>query len=384
MTVWNEFFDQHLADKQAQDNERQLTPMARDGLYAEVNGQRLLNLAGNDYLALGTCNDWQREFRQQLTAQGQYWSSSSSQLLTGHSPLHQQLEATLARLFQREAALTFASGYQMNFGLLNALSTGKVLILADKLVHASMVDGLLISKATFLRYRHNDMVHLHALLCQHHAAFERIIIVTESVFSMDGDIADLQQLVAFKREFTNVALYVDEAHAIGVRGESGLGCAEEQGCVAEIDFLVGTFGKAVHSVGGYVVCSRLARAYLINHMRPLIFSTALPPINMAWTDFVLQRLHSLQTERRHLQQLSRSLIAKVNTLHGHCVSQSHIVPVLCGSNAAALAQAQALREHGMLVMAVRPPTVPKNQARLRISLNAGLSHEQLETLMACL
>ena len=169
-----------------------------------------------------------------------------------------------------------------------------------------------------------------------------------------------------------------------MRGESGLGCAEEQGCVAEIDFLVGTFGKAVHSVGGYVVCSRLARDYLINHMRPLIFSTALPPINMAWTDFVLQRLHSLQTERRHLQQLSRSLIAKVNTLHCHCVSQSHIVPVLCGSNAAALAQAQALREHGMLVMAVRPPTVPKNQARLRISLNAGLSHEQLETLMACL
>ena len=206
MTVWNDFLAHTLADKRAQDNERSLTPMARDGLYAEVAGQRLLNLAGNDYLALGTRNEWQREFGQQLEAQGQYWSSSSSQLLTGHSPLHQQLEATLAHLFQREAALTFASGYQMNFGLLNALSTGNVLILADKLVHASMVDGLLISKAKFLRYHHNDMAHLHALLCQHHAAFERIIIVTESVFSMDGDIADLQQLVAFKREFANVAL----------------------------------------------------------------------------------------------------------------------------------------------------------------------------------
>ena len=106
MTVWNDFLAHTLADKRAQDNERFLTPMARDGLYAEVNGQRLLNLAGNDYLALGTRSDWQREFRQQLTAQGQYWSSSSSQLLTGHSPLHQQVEATLARLFQREAALT--------------------------------------------------------------------------------------------------------------------------------------------------------------------------------------------------------------------------------------------------------------------------------------
>ena len=384
MTVWNDFLSACMADKIAADNQRVLTPMARDGLYAEVAGQRLLNLAGNDYLALGARCDWQHDFHQHLAAQDAYWSSSSSQLLTGHSPSHQQVEQTLARLFGREAALTFASGYQMNFGLIQALADNNTLILADKLVHASMVDGLLIGSAKFLRYRHNDMAHLHALLCQHHSAHERILIVTESIFSMDGDVADLRQLVAFKREFPHIALYVDEAHAIGVRGASGLGCAEEQDCLADIDFLVGTFGKALHSVGGYVLCSALARQYLINHMRPLIFSTGLPPINMAWTNYVLQRLADLQAARTHLQHLSQRLIEHIHTHIGECVSQSHIVPVLCGSNSAALARAQALRQHGMLVMAVRPPTVPKNQARLRISLNAGLSLEQLQYLMACL
>ncbi len=175
------------------------------------------------------------------------------------------------------------------------------------LVHASLIDGARLSGAHFLRYRHNDYQHLERLLQEHHAHYERIIIVTESVFSMDGDCADLKQLVKLKQHYDKVALYVDEAHAIGAYGPTGLGLSEEQGCIAEIDLLVGTFGKALGSVGAYVVCSQLLKDYLINSMRPLIFSTALAPINMAWTYYLFKQLPQFHAKRQHLAQLSVQL-----------------------------------------------------------------------------
>ena len=182
----------------------------------------------------------------------------------------------------------FNSGYHANTGILPAVSNAQTLILADKLVHASLIDGIRLSSAKCIRYRHNDASQLQRLVSENHNLYAQIIIVTESIFSMDGDKADLCALVRLKKSYSNVLLYVDEAHAFGVRGEKGLGCAEEQDCINDIDFLVGTFGKAIASAGAYIVCRQVIREYLINKMRTFIFTTALPPVNIQWTAWVLQ------------------------------------------------------------------------------------------------
>ena len=187
------------------------------------------------------------------------------------------------------------------------MSDAQTLILADKLVHASLIDGIRLSSARCIRYRHNDLPQLERLLKEHHASYRQIIVVTESIFSMDGDEADLAALVRLKRSYDNVLLYVDEAHAFGVRGKQGLGCAEESGTIADIDFLVGTFGKAAASAGAYLACRKVIREYLVNRMRTLIFTTALPPVNIAWTLFVVRKLAGMGERREHLAHISRTL-----------------------------------------------------------------------------
>lgn len=225
-------------------NLRRLPRMVHDGRDVIVNGKRMLNLSSNDYLGLASDRALREEFLRTLTPDTFLPTSSSSRLLTGNFTVYEELEAELARLFGTEAALMFNSGYHANTGILPAVSDAQTLILADKLVHASLIDGIRLSAAKCIRYRHNDLAQLERLLKEHHSAFRQIIIVTESIFSMDGDQADLPALAELKRRYGNVLLYVDEAHAFGVRGRQGLGCAEESGCTGDIDFLVGTFGKA--------------------------------------------------------------------------------------------------------------------------------------------
>ena len=270
----------------------------------------------------------------------------------------------------------------MNIGILPALADSKTLILADKLIHASLIDGIRLSTAKYVRYRHNDLAHLSQLLCKYHEdeAFERIIVVTESIFSMDGDETDLAELVRIKKQFPKVMLYVDEAHAIGVRGERGLGCAEQYQVIDDIDLLVGTFGKALASIGGYLICHAIIRDYLINSMRPLIFSTAQPPICMAWTDFIFKNVLNLKAERHHLQQISQNLQQAVQAKGFDCPSTSHIVPVIIGESNKTVAKAQALQAAGFYIMPVRPPTVPQHSSRLRISLTAQITQTDLDQL----
>lgn len=381
---WPQYFLAAQAKQHQQGTLRQLKTFDHCAPHLHSHGQSWCNLASNDYLGLASDHDLKQHFYAQLAATDTALSASSSRLLTGTFSSHTALEQHLAALFEREAALVFGSGYHMNVGILSAIADKQTLVLADKLVHASMIDGLRLSPAKLLRYRHNDMQHLEQLFAMHYRDFERVLIVTESIFSMDGDVADLTALVQLKQRYPQVALYVDEAHAVGVRGATGLGCAQEQQCVQEIDFLVGTFGKALHSVGGYIVCSHAVREFLINHMRPFIFSTALPPLNMAWTRFVLQQLPTMQDRRDRLQHLTVQLREHVAQRYDQHVSASHIVPVVLGSNEAALDKAQQLQEQGLWVMAVRPPTVPINQARLRISLTADVSDADFERLLACL
>lgn len=344
----------------------------------------MLNLSSNDYLGLGCNRELRAAFLATLTPETFLPTSSSSRLLTGNFTIYEELENELAHLFGTEAALVFSSGYHANSGILPAVSDGSTLILADKLVHASLIDGIRLSTARCIRYRHNDLAQLERLLAQHQAEYRQIIIVTESLFSMDGDQADLPALVALKRKYGNVALYVDEAHAFGVRGKQGLGCAEEAGCIGDIDFLVGTFGKAAASAGAYIVCSRTVREYLVNRMRTFIFTTALPPVCIAWTLFIVRRLADMQERRQHLADISRQLRQAMLAKGYDCPSSSHIVPLIVGPSADTILKAEALQRHGFYALPVRPPTVPEGTSRIRFSLTAEVQAEEIANLTAFL
>ncbi|WP_172539988.1 8-amino-7-oxononanoate synthase [Actinobacillus seminis] len=364
---------------------RRLPELTHQGRYIEKEGRLMLNLSSNDYLGLANNTALRQTFLQKHAENLLHFTSSSSRLLTGSFPCYEQLEALLAQRFRRESGLLFNSGYHANIGILPAVADKNTLIVADKLVHASMIDGIRLSGADFVRYRHNDYAHLENLLRKHQNCYQRMIIVTESVFSMDGDVSDLPQLVAFKKCFGNVLLYVDEAHAIGVYGEQGLGIAEQQGCVAEIDFLVGTFGKALASMGAYVVCDRIMRDYLVNTMRPLIFSTALPPFNVAWSLFLFEKLPHFQAQREHLQQLSEQLRCHVQRLTKRDMpSQSCIVPYVIGDNPKTVETAQQLQQMGYYCLPIRPPTVPQGTSRIRLSLTADMTSQEIVQFMDAL
>lgn len=368
-----------------QGNFRKFTANEQSGRWITIQDRAMLNLASNDYLGLAADLTLREEFLDTLKIERALFSSSSSRLLTGNFAEYEQFENSLSKAFGR-AALLFNSGYHMNIGILPALCDSKTVILADKLVHASIIDGIRLSTAQYVRYRHNDLQHLEQLLQKYHQdeQVERIIVVTESIFSMDGDETDLAALAQLKRRFAKTMLYVDEAHAIGVRGEQGLGCAEQYGVLDQIDFLVGTFGKAIASVGGYIICDSIIRDYLINKMRPLIFSTALPPISIAWSDFIFHKVLSMQQQRQHLAEISQYLQQAVIAKGFLSPSSSHIIPIILGESQAAIEKARYVQQQGFYAMPVRPPTVPQNSSRLRISLTSLVQKNELEQLVECL
>lgn len=373
---------QELDALRARGNLRCLPWLVHDGRYVITpDGRRMLNLSSNDYLGLASDIHLRREFLENLTPETFLPSSSSSRLLTGNFRVYDELENELAYLFGTEAALVFNCGYHANAGILPAVADGRTLILADKLVHASLIDGIRLSAtARCIRYRHNDLAQLERLVDEHGNQYHRLIIVTESVFSMDGDRTDLRRLVAMKHRHDNVLLYVDEAHAFGVFGPTGLGCAEEEGCTTDIDFLVGTFGKACASAGAYVVCNQTVRDYLVNRMRPFIFTTALPPVSVAWTLFVVRRLASMNDRRHHVRQLSERLRTRLSLQGYSTPSISQIVPMIVGSSADTVLRAEALQSHGFYTLPVRPPTVPEGTSRIRFSLTAALTEEEINAI----
>lgn len=378
-------YAEQLDHLKQQGNFRQFTSNQQQGRWITIQDQTMLNLASNDYLGLAADLSLREEFLDTLQIDRALFSSSSSRLLTGNFAEYEQFENSLSKAFGR-AALLFNSGYHMNIGILPALADSKTVILADKLVHASMIDGIRLSNAQYVRYRHNDLQHLEQLLQKYHQdeQVERIIVVTESIFSMDGDETDLAALTQLKQRFVKTMLYVDEAHAIGVRGEQGLGCAEQYGVLHQIDFLVGTFGKAIASIGGYIICDPIIRDYLINKMRPLIFSTALPPISMAWSDFIFNKVLNMQQQRQHLAEISHFLQQAVIAKGFSSPSSSHIIPIIVGESNAAIEKARYVQQQGFYAMPVRPPTVPQNSSRLRISLTSMVQKAELEKLVECL
>ena len=349
-------------------------------------GTPFINLSSNDYLSFGDDADLRRQFWAQQDVASLRMGACSSRLLTGTCDQQEAFESELAAAYGAEAALVFGSGYHANQGILPAVCTAQTLILADKLVHASLIDGIRMSEAKCIRFRHNDYQQLEALVEKYAGQYENIIVATESIFSMDGDACDLPRLVALKKACPTVQLYVDEAHAVGVRGAHGLGCCEEQGCAADIDFLVGTMGKAWASLGAYVICTSALREYLVNTVRPFIFTTALPPVNIAWSRFVLGRFSSADAaaRRAHLAGIASMMHAFVDSLGQSVRSTSQIVPVITGENQRTLDIAGHLQREGFYIMGIRPPTVPAGASRLRISLTAATSREDVEALIALL
>ncbi|MEG1794276.1 MAG: 8-amino-7-oxononanoate synthase [Rikenellaceae bacterium] len=356
-----------------QGNRRHLINALTTQKYIFFENKQYLNFSSNDYLALSDTS-LQKEFIKNLDFEGEFLlSNPSSRLMTGNSYHYDELETTISKLYGKEAALVLSSGFMLNSGVLPAITKEGDLIVADKLVHASIIDGLRLCKCDFKRFRHNDLVDLKKIL-EREKPKGAIYIVTESIFSMDGDIAPLCELIEIKKKY-GAKLYVDEAHAFGVRGCGGLGVAQELGVIDDIDYLVATFGKALASQGAFVACDYLSREVMINKMRTLIFSTALPPISLMWSKFLIEKLSSF-TDRR--ERISRS----INILNeNNIVCSSHIVPILIGDNFKTLEAAQKLKEGGIWCSAIRQPTVPKGTERLRLSITAAFDDCDIKSLV---
>ncbi len=339
------------------------------------------NFSSNDYLGLAQDLDLQKRFFAEATDDDLRLSSASSRLLTGHTDQSETLENLLSKLYSGKAALSFGSGYHANSGIIPAITDKNTLMIADKLVHASIIEGLRLSEAASMRFRHNDLKHLTILLDKYASEYERIIVMTESIFSMDGDEAPLMELVALKDKYTNLELYIDEAHSVGVRGKNGLGCVEEYDLIDKVDYIIGTMGKALASMGAYIICDEVVKAHLINTCRTFIFTTAPAPINQAWSAFILRLQPHLEAQRVHLKAISNRLKAFLETKGIDCKSDSHIIPIIIGDNHSCLSVAEQLQARGLWVLPVRPPTVPEGSSRLRISLSSSISLQEIDFLI---
>ncbi len=361
-------------------NLRKFTHYDHQGKYIMVNNQRMLNLSSNDYLGIASDSDIKESFLAIANRSEALPTSSSSRLLSGNFPEFEELEALLSSLYDSDASLVLNCGYHANTGILPTISTKNTLILADKLVHASLIDGLRLCEAKYIRYRHNDYTQLEELVSKYSSEYDEVIVVVESVYSMDGDITDLQRLVEIKKNHPQMMLYVDEAHGVGCFGDKGLGVAEEQGCIKDIDFLVGTFGKALASVGAFLICSNIIKQYLINKMRPLIFTTAMPPINAAWCSYIMRKSVGMGERRKHLKKIEARIQSVLLECGINSKIESQIVPIIGGDATDTIKIGEEFKRKGFLCSVVRPPTVPVGTSRLRLSLMANLEDTEVDRL----
>lgn len=357
-----------LEQLRQEDNFRTLPQIKVEGRYITCDSKRYLNLSSNDYMGVSS-SELYHQFMNEVTNSDEFLlSNPSSRLITGNSPDYEQLEQTISQLYGGRSVLILGSGYLVNSGVLPAVTSKEDLILADKLVHASIIDGLRLSEATWQRFNHNDMEHLERLLKKYRDFHRNIWVVTESLFSMDGDRAQIKEIVELKKKY-GFKIYIDEAHAFGTCAERGRGVAAEQGVEEQCDIIVATFGKAIASQGAFVATDSLTRDLLVNRMRTLIFSTAIPPISLRWTDYVISRLDTMEPQRLHLQHISQTLCGNTQG--------SYIVPIMAGENSRAIEISRQIREEGYWVTPIRYPTVAKGTARVRISLTAAITKDEI-------
>jgi len=358
---------------------RTLKPLSwrKEGVLSFHN-KEYLDFSSNDYLGLSTHPKLIAEAKKACEKFGT--GSSASRLMSGDLELLHQLEERIARFKNKEAALFFNSGYQANVGIISALYGRGDAIFSDRLNHASIIDGIILSGARFFRFQHNDIGHLESLLKEKRNKFKGALIITETIFSMDGDRAPLKELARLKEKY-NCQIFVDEAHATGIFGRRGSGIVEEEGLEGRIDFVMGTFSKALGGFGAYLACSKTAVDYLVNTCRSFIYSTALPAASVASNLASLDLIKEEPFRRERLLENAKffrdALISKGFNIKGN----SQIIPLILGDNSKTLRFAGNLQERGYWVLPIRPPTVPKKEARLRFSLTFNHGKEILTGLV---
>lgn len=357
---------------------RQISSPQQPALVSD--GVPLLSFCSNDYLGLANHPGIIKAATDAMPNTG--FGGAASHLICGHHDAHHQLEQRLADFTRRSAALFFSTGYMANMGVISALAGRGDTIFSDRLNHASIIDGCVLSRARVRRYRHGDMSALADMLA---ATGGHKLVVTDGVFSMDGDIAPLRELVALCRAH-DALLVVDDAHGLGVLGPQGRGCLMELGLSEEdVPVLIGTLGKAVGTSGAFVAGSQLLIDYLVQKARTYIYTTAMPPAIALATCASLDLIEREDSRRSHLQMLVSGFRQKASALGYELMpSRTPIQPIMVGDNWAALALSEALEEKGLMVTAIRPPTVPDGRARLRVTFSAAHSSEDLARLLSAL
>lgn len=359
---------------------RKLIPVDKNGDYIFLDNKKYLNLNSNDYLSIASDEKIRKDF---LNGADYALGSTSSRLLCGNDSVYQELENLLSTLFNKPS-LVFNSGYHANVGIISALAKKGDVIFSDKLNHASIIDGMKLSGADFYRYKHLNYNHLRELLEKHRNDCKNAFIISESLFSMGGDVADLKKLVELKEEFGAV-LIIDEAHSFGVYGDNGLGIAQEQNLIDKIDVIVATFGKAVGSMGAFCVADGILIDYLKNKSRTLIFSTALPEINIAFSKYVIENIFpTLGEKRKHLFETADKFRNLLKENNFKTIGNSYIIPIVFGENEIAVEKSNKALENGYYLLPIRHPTVAQGSARLRVSLTSNLEFGQIEKLVEIL
>ncbi|MBM3245700.1 MAG: 8-amino-7-oxononanoate synthase [Candidatus Omnitrophica bacterium] len=330
-----------------------------------IGDREYIDFSSNDYLGLSNHSKLIEAAKAALTKYGA--GSSASRLLSGDLNIHHELEDALARLKKKESALIFNSGYQANVGIISSLCAKGDAIFCDRLCHASIIDGILLSGARLFRFRHCDSEHLEENLKKERQKFKNALVVTETIFSMDGDRPDLKKLVEIKTRY-NCGLLVDEAHATGIYGASGSGVVEEESLSKEVDYIMGTFGKALGSFGAYLAASKLDTDYLMNKCRSFIYSTALPPAVIAANLAAIKLLSEEPCRRRKLLESAKFLRGNLKAKGFDVRGCSQIIPLVTGDIGKTVTLANFLKDKGYWVMPIRPPTVPEGESRLRFSV----------------
>ena len=342
----------------------------------EVNSQHVINLCSNNYLGFATHPRLKAAAKAAIDTYGV--GAGAVKTIAGNLDLHVRLEEALAAFKHEEAAMLFQSGFNCNMGVIPAFTTEQDLILSDQLNHASIIDGMRLSKAKRMVYQHSDMADLERLLQEHRAHYHNVLIITDGVFSMDGDLAKLPEIVALAKRYQAMT-YVDDAHGSGVMGKQGRGTVDHFNLHGQVDFIVGTLSKAFGVIGGYVAGSKVMKEWLSQKARPLLFSTNLSPADVG---ALIEAVQLLQEDDSLTQRLwanghfMKEQLREAGFDIGH--SETPITPLMLFDEAQTIAFAKAVLAKGVLVSPIVYPTVPQGKARIRIMVSAMHTQTQLK------
>ena len=368
----------------------ELSKIKESGLYRElkavenaqdtriaIEGKTYLSFCSNNYLGLANHPYVIEAVKKAVDEYG--WGACASRLVSGNMTLHEALEKEISRFKRKDAAIVFPTGYMANLGVISSLVSGGDLVISDKLNHASIIDGCRLSGADFRVYAHCNMEKLETIL-KKTSKYNRKLIVTDSVFSMDGDLAPLPDIVRIAKEY-NAMVMVDEAHGTGVFGENGRGVVEYFNLDNEVDVVMGTLSKAIGSLGGYVCGDDDLISYLRNKARPFMYTTALPPAVCAASIASINLIQEDPSLREVLWNNVCCIKERLGSLGVDMISsQSQIIPLLIGDTQKTVDISKLLYERGILIPAIRPPTVPANSSRLRMTVMSSHTQADLESL----